>query len=59
MAYAERRGKLWRARWRSPDGTLESKLGFRSRKDAEKYGRDQEAAIRSNTYIDPPPARSS
>ncbi len=53
MAYAERRGKLWRARWRSPDGTLESKPGFRSRKDAEKYGQDQEAAIRSNTYIAP------
>ena len=36
-----------------PDGTLESKPGFTSRKDAENYGRDQEAAIRSNTYVDP------
>jgi integrase len=53
MAYAEKRGNLWRARWRSPDGTLESKPGFRARKSAEKYGRDQEAAIRSNTYADP------
>src|SRR6266568_4347048 len=53
MAYAERRGNLWRARWRRPDGTLESKPGFRTRKDAENYGRDQEAAIRSNTYVDP------
>jgi len=53
MAYAEKRGNLWRARWRAPDGTLESKPGFRSRKDAENYGRDQEAAIRSNTYLDP------
>jgi hypothetical protein len=25
MAYAEKRGNLWRARWRGPDGTLESK----------------------------------
>jgi hypothetical protein len=32
---------------------LESKPGFRTRKEAEKYGRDQEAAIRSNTYVDP------
>jgi hypothetical protein len=24
MAYAERRGNLWRAHWRGPDGTLES-----------------------------------
>jgi integrase len=53
MAYAEKRGNLWRARWRGPDGTLESKPGFRSRKDAENYGRDQEAAIRNNTYIAP------
>jgi integrase len=53
MAYAEKRSGLWRARWRGPDGTLESKSGFRTRKEAEKYGRDQEAAIRNNTYIDP------
>ena len=53
MAYAEKRGNLWRARWRGPDGTLESKPGFTARKDAENYGRDQEAAIRSNTYVDP------
>ena len=53
MAYAERRGNLWRARWRGPDGTLESKPGFQARKDAERYGRDQEAAIRAGTYIEP------
>jgi integrase len=53
MSYAEKRGNLWRARWRGPDGTLESKPGFRTRKDAENYGRDQEAAIRNNTYVDP------
>jgi integrase len=53
VAYAEKRGGLWRARWRSPDGTLESKPGFRTRKAAEDYGRDQEAAIRAGTYVDP------
>ncbi|MGK5558661.1 hypothetical protein ACSNOI_44370 [Actinomadura kijaniata] len=53
MAYAEKRGNLWRARWRGPDGTLESKPGFQTKKDAENYGRDQEAAIRNNTYKDP------
>ncbi len=53
MAYAEKRGSLWRARWRGPDGTLESKPGFTSRKAAEDYGRDQEAAVRHNTYVDP------
>jgi len=53
MAYAEKRGNLWRARWRAPDGTLQSKPGFRTRKAAEDYGRDQEAAIRNKTYSDP------
>src|SRR6266700_6876930 len=53
MAYAEKRGNLWRARWRGPDGTLESRPGFTTRKEAENYGRDQEAAIRANTYVDP------
>jgi integrase len=53
VAYAEKRGKRWRARWRGPDGTLESKPGFQTRKAAEDYGNDQEAAIRASTYIDP------
>lgn len=53
MAYAEKRGNLWRARWRGPDGTLESRPGFTSRKAAEDYGREQESAIRTNTYVDP------
>lgn len=53
MAYAEKRGKLWRARWRGPDGTLESEPGFTTKTAAEEYGRDQEAAIRGNTYVDP------
>ncbi len=53
MAYAEKRGNLWRARWRAPDGSMQSKPGFTSRKDAENFGRDQEAAIRANTYVDP------
>jgi excisionase family DNA binding protein len=53
MAYAEKRGNLWRARWRAPDGTLESKPGFTSRKDAETCGRDQEAAIRTGAYVGP------
>ncbi len=52
MAYAEKRASGWRARWRGPDGTLEGEPGFPSRKEAEKYGRDQEAAIRSSTYVD-------
>jgi integrase len=57
MAYAEKRGRLWRARWRGPGGTLESKPGFQTRRAAEDYGRDQEAAIRANAYIDPRASR--
>jgi integrase len=36
---------------------LESKPGFQTRKAAESYGRDQEAALRANTYIDPRASR--
>ena len=39
---------LARSRW-----NLDSKPGFRTRKAAEDYGRDQEAAIRNHTYVDP------
>src|SRR4029453_14132090 len=41
------------ARWRGPDGILESQPGFQTRKAAEDYGRDQESAIRANRYVDP------
>ncbi|MEW2353069.1 site-specific integrase [Spirillospora sp. NPDC029432] len=53
MAYAEKRGNLWRARWKGPDGHTESQSGFQKKTDAENYGRDQEAAIRNNSYVDP------
>ncbi|MCO8272838.1 site-specific integrase [Actinoplanes sp. TRM 88003] len=59
MGYAERRGNLYRARWRGPDGTLESQPGFTTKTAAEKYARDQEAAIRANRYVDPRGARMS
>ena len=53
MAFAERRGGFWRARWTGLDGKLESKPGFLGEKAAVQYGRDQEAAIRAGTYSDP------
>lgn len=52
MAFAEKRGNLYRSRWRGPSGKLESKPGF-AKRDAENYGNDQEAAIRGGTYVDP------
>ncbi|HEY3503382.1 MAG TPA: hypothetical protein VGN37_11450 [Actinocatenispora sp.] len=53
MAFAEKRGNLYRARWRGPSGKLESKPGFPTKRDAENYAKDQEAAIRGGTYVDP------
>lgn len=52
MAWAEKRGNLWRARWHAPDGTVPSKPGFKSKKAAEKYGQAQEAAAGNGTYED-------
>jgi hypothetical protein len=59
MAYAEKRGNLWRARWRGRGGVLESEPGFLNRRAAEKYGADQEAAIRANRYVDPRAGRTT
>ena len=53
MAWAEKRGNLWRARWHAPDGSVPSKPGFKTRKAAEKYGQVQEAAADNGTYVDP------
>jgi integrase len=52
MAYAEKRGNLWRARWQAPDGTSPSKSGFPTRRSAEQFGQDKESSVRSNTYVD-------
>lgn len=53
MAYAEKRGKGWRARYQRPDGTTGSEPGFATRRAAERYGEDQEAAIRAGAWVDP------
>lgn len=62
MAYAEKRvstakgskGKVtWRARYKKPDGTLGSEPGFPTKKTAEDWGDEQEAAIRAGRWIDP------
>lgn len=50
MAYAEKHGRGWRARWRDPDGGLRSASGFASRKAAETYGRDREAGYRFYSF---------
>jgi integrase len=52
MAFAEKRGKLWRARWKGQDGTLESESGFTSRTAAVKYGQAQEAKITAGIQVD-------
>jgi len=53
MAYAEKHGRGWRARWRDADGSLRSASGFASRKGAEEYGRDREAGHRAYTFTRP------
>lgn len=68
MAYAEKRvstakrtkGKVsWRARYLKPDGTDGSKSGFPTRRTAERWGEEQEAAIRAGRWIDPDLAQKS
>lgn len=51
MAYAEKRGTTWRARWKQPDGSLGSEPGFRTRELAEQYGEEQEVDVRRGDYV--------
>jgi integrase len=63
MAYAEkvykvRAGKTtkqftWRSRYKKPDGTWGSEPGFPTKKVAEDWGEEQEAAIRAGRWTDP------
>lgn len=62
MAYAEKRtstakgskGKVsWRARYKKPDGTWGSEPGFPTKRTAEQWGDEQEAAIRAGRWVDP------
>lgn len=63
MAHAEkvykvRNGKqtsqgTWRARYKKPDGTWGSEPGFPTKKTAEEWGAEQEAAIRAGVWVDP------
>ncbi|WP_030024860.1 hypothetical protein [Streptomyces monomycini] len=67
MAYAEKRisqakgskGKVsWRSRYKKPDGTWGSEPGFPTKKTAEQWGDEQEAAIRAGRWIDPDKMRT-
>lgn len=63
MAHAEkvykvRNGKptkqfTWKVRYKKPDGTRGTESGFPTKKTAEEWGEEQEAAIRAGRWIDP------
>jgi integrase len=53
MAWAEKSGRGWRARWKDPDGKYPGLSGFPTKSAARRYGEDQEAAIRAGRWIDP------
>ncbi|MFF3129827.1 hypothetical protein ACFVRD_48525 [Streptomyces sp. NPDC057908] len=69
MAYAEKVYKVrngaktkqftWRARYKEPGGTWGSEPGFPTKKLAEEYGEQQEAAIRAGRWTDPALARTT
>ncbi len=42
MAFAEKHGRGWRARWRDTGGKLRSASGFATRRDAEIYAKNHE-----------------
>lgn len=65
MAYAEKRGKTWRACWQLPQRTASGRRkvghqdGFPSKTAARRYAEDQQAALRAGTWIDPKGGQST
>jgi integrase len=54
MAYAQRSGIGWRARWVLPDGVrYGSQSGFRTKREAEAYGTERELQVRGARWFDP------
>lgn len=53
MAYAEKRGNTWRARFKRPDGTYDSKPGFLTKEQAKAYANAQETDVRRGDWFDP------
>lgn len=54
------RGMRYKARWIGPDGREKSKaFPDRRKKEAQEWGDDQEAAIRSGTWTDPDAGRTT
>lgn len=58
MAYAERRGRTWRIKYKRPDGTWGSESGFETKESALNWGHDQESDVRRNTWVDPAQAQT-
>lgn len=58
MASAEKRGKVWRVRYKKPDGTWGSESGFPTKTAAMKRGNDLEADLRNGRYVDPRKSRT-
>jgi integrase len=56
--YKVRNGKqtkqfTWKVRYKKPDGSRGTESGFPTKKTAEEWGEEQEAAIRAGRWIDP------
>lgn len=58
MAYAEKCGKGYRARYLRPDGAYGSEPGFKNKTAAKKWGEAEEDKIRRGVWIDPKAAQT-
>ncbi|MGW1127498.1 tyrosine-type recombinase/integrase [Streptomyces sp. NPDC002526] len=57
MAYAEKRGRTWRVKYKLPDGSEGSKSGFALKQDALDWGRAQETDVKRKVWVDPDAGR--
>lgn len=53
MAYAEKRGRTWRVRYKMPNGEWASESGFPTKSAALSRGREMEADVARGTFVNP------
>ncbi|WP_328902337.1 LysM peptidoglycan-binding domain-containing protein [Streptomyces sp. NBC_00441] len=57
VAYAEKRGKSWRVKYKLPTGKYDSESGFETKQDALDWGRAQETDVKRKVFINPSDGR--
>lgn len=59
MAYAEKRGRSWRVKYKLPNGKYDSASGFETKQEALDWGRAQETDVQRKVFVNPSDGRKT